>query len=396
MKNVISIGAGNEQVPSIREAKNLGLRVIALDRNKDAEGFKIADVGEVVDIKNKNEVVNIAKKYNIKAVIPAPIGRYLTTVGAVNDAMGLVGISELAADTCVDKVKFNKSLVRANKKCARQIVAAGYRQVLVAVRKIGIPCILKPRYGSGSRGVVVIRCVEEIEKKIKEHLDNCLNEDSLIEELIEGKEFGVDGVVIDGKFTLVLVREKLLTELPYRQEIGYIAPARIDNDMLNDIRKGLEVCCKILGINNCMVNADILVTHGNEIIPIELSGRPAGLLNSNYIIPCATGINFLRNGIKMHLKEENSFQAEFLKPIFLRFLDISEGEVIDIPNRNMLSYRKNILKYECNIKSGDILNKVTCGKDVYARGFIITTGKTIEQAIAEVDRILGMFKILKK
>ena len=46
------------------------------------------------------------KKYNIKAVLPTPIGRYLSTVGAVNDALNLKGIGKESALKCVDKVEF--------------------------------------------------------------------------------------------------------------------------------------------------------------------------------------------------------------------------------------------------------------------------------------------------
>lgn len=395
MINVFSVGAGKEQLKSIIEAQKMGLKVIALDGNLDSEGLKVADIGEVVDIKNKQEVIHTARRYNIKAVIPSPIGRYLTTVGAVNDALGLIGISEQAAINCTDKVKFNTLIAEANIKCANQVIASSYDEVICAVKKIGFPCILKPRYGSGSRGVIVIERMEGIEKKVMQHIDNCLKEDSIIEELLDGTEVGVDGAVVDSEFILTLVREKILTPFPYRQEIGYIAPARIENNMIKKIRQEINRLCQVLKLNNCLIQVDIIINENNKIIPIEIAGRPSGLMLSSFMTPYVTGINFLKNGIKLNLGEDSNFEAEFLRPVFLRFLDITNGKVLNVPNEEIVNSRKNILKYKCNIKCGDVLREVTCGRDVYYRGVIITTGATMNEAINEVNDVLDMFEIAK-
>src|SRR3990170_1230012 len=51
-KAVMILGAGVMQLPMIRKAKDMGLFVIASDRNADAEGFKEADFALTLDIKS--------------------------------------------------------------------------------------------------------------------------------------------------------------------------------------------------------------------------------------------------------------------------------------------------------------------------------------------------------
>ena len=46
-------------------SKELGYKVIAVDRDKSAVGLKFADISYIIDIKNEEEIINIAKKYNI-------------------------------------------------------------------------------------------------------------------------------------------------------------------------------------------------------------------------------------------------------------------------------------------------------------------------------------------
>src|SRR5262249_55540320 len=48
MKTVLFVGAGRHQLRAIQRAKELGIRVVAADRNPEAPGLAEADVGEVV------------------------------------------------------------------------------------------------------------------------------------------------------------------------------------------------------------------------------------------------------------------------------------------------------------------------------------------------------------
>lgn len=45
----------------------------------------------------------------------------------------------------------------------------------------------------------------------------------MIEEFIDGIEYGLDAVVIDRKYHHILIREKQITPLPYRQAIANIS-----------------------------------------------------------------------------------------------------------------------------------------------------------------------------
>ncbi|WBW99775.1 ATP-grasp domain-containing protein [Oceanirhabdus sp. W0125-5] len=105
---------------------------------------------------------------------------------------------------------------------------------------------------------------------------------------------------MNGKFVLTLVREKLLTSLPYRQEVGYISPARIDNNIFKLIEQEVNIWCEILKLNNCVIHVDLIInnTYDNAIIPIEISGRPSGLMRSSFMTPYSTGINFCRMELK--------------------------------------------------------------------------------------------------
>src|SRR5690606_992822 len=102
------------------------------------------------------------------------------------------------------------------------------------------------------------------------------NESTLIEKFIEGIEYGIDARIINGQFELLLIREKILTKLPYRQEVGYLAPAVLNETTKRKIIKMFQEIISYMGVDECLFNADIIIKD-QEIFIIECSGRPAGL-----------------------------------------------------------------------------------------------------------------------
>ena len=57
--NSLIIGAGKEQIYFIKEAKKLGINIIALDESPIAEGLNFVDIPIVIDIKDEKRVIEI-------------------------------------------------------------------------------------------------------------------------------------------------------------------------------------------------------------------------------------------------------------------------------------------------------------------------------------------------
>ena len=104
------IGASEEALHTIEKAHEYGLTVVALDGNGKAPGLSAADKALVVDISDEEETIRAVREEKADFVLTVPIGRYLTTIGAVNDALTLPGISKEMAVLCTDKYSFHKKL----------------------------------------------------------------------------------------------------------------------------------------------------------------------------------------------------------------------------------------------------------------------------------------------
>ncbi len=106
------ISASSESLIAIAYAKKLGLKVVAFDINPAAPGLKEADISYNEDIANPNKIIAILERDGLipAVILPVPIGRYLITIGALNDYYNLNGFSYKMADICTDKLKFAKAL----------------------------------------------------------------------------------------------------------------------------------------------------------------------------------------------------------------------------------------------------------------------------------------------
>ena len=116
-KTIMILGAGPEQVEAIEIAKNLGLKVIAVDGNPNAQGLEIADIGLAEDIKDVNRMIKIGQKYDIDGVMTHAV-EIPQIVAKVAKRLNLPGIEPEVAERATDKLKRIKCFKESGVSCA--------------------------------------------------------------------------------------------------------------------------------------------------------------------------------------------------------------------------------------------------------------------------------------
>ncbi len=405
-RNAVIIGANEEAVFSMELAHRYGLHIDALDGNAKAAGMPAADEAHHVDINDLKAVYAITDRIRPSVVLPAPIGHCLTTVGAVNDRYGLVGVSERAAVLCTDKYLFHEELTKAGLRDAEQVLLPkgsvmmddGTEKDLVRKTLSQLtqyPVVVKPRYGSGSRGVEICGSDQELECLLRYELcadGGALTEDYVAESCIPGPEYGIDGAYAGGEFCMVLLRRKQNTPPPYRQCVGYESVLPREEPLFYErcIRLMQEVG-EIVGLRNCVVHADIIRRMTDEPFVIEASARPSGHHLSDRFTPLATGVTLVEDFLKLAMPELGSeglcavgqlFRPRNTRKLRIRYFDLRPGRVSEVPEADTMRKKPGVLEYVCHIRPGDLLEEVRDGASVMGRGYYILEGKDK----AELDR----------
>ncbi len=424
MKLAAIIGASAESVHTIQAARELGICVTALDGNPQAEGLRAADNGEVVDISKEEETIDKLREIGPDFLLVAPIGRYLTTIGAANDALGLRGISGEAARLCTDKWAFHEKLSAAGlRSCSCSLLSARFWEkrsdqtaqigaLFAKLQGMHYPAIIKPRYGSGSRDISIVQSYQEMQKKISS-ISFHAKEDFVVEELVDGQEYGVDGAVVGDTFQLILLRKKLVTPLPARQAVGYYSV--LPGEMTEQMQDYLQKVISLLGLRDCLLHADLICAEtqeqaaGNPFI-IELSARPSGHYLHDLFTPLATGVDMAAEMVRYQIGEPYRFLPDSVTPMLIRYFDFTGKAAGKIPTaeraREVLTEHElpvSLLRYECHIHPHEKLAPPNTGHVLMERGFFILKAlqKDIGRQEAEyllergAERILEAFQVTK-
>lgn len=397
MLSALIVGANADSIHAINSAKKLGLTVAAIDGDSESEGFIYACENYTVDISNKELVLDISNKIQPKLVIPTPIGRFLTSVGAINDQHKLNGISEKSAILCTDKHVFHKVLSAQNNRNAKHIlVNAGIGNFNDINANLTYPAIIKPRYGSGSRDVFTVFNSDQMKLCFAEKFP--CDEDYIIESCKEGDEYGVDGAVINGVFQLISLRKKMLTPFPFRQCVGYFSTPECEENftLFMLTRACINKVCNILNINNSLLHADVIYDGGPDIFVIEISARPAGHFLYDVFVPLSTGIDMVSEFIKFSLPELNqsyTFDPSHKKSkcMLIKFFDFSKGRITVVPDENYLYNHYPVKKYVCSLKPGMTMDKITDGKSIIGRGYYIIEADNNNELLGISKEIEGHF-----
>lgn len=161
-----------------------------------------------------------------------------------------------------------------------------------AIKEVGVPCVVKPVFGSNSFGTVKIDTEKQIQDVIKEVKLNTTSSTSeafknfesifLVEEYMQGPVVSIDGIVQDKKPQIVgMVEFAMGPEPRFTQEADYIPP-RFDKKTIEDAYKMTERIVKTLEFNNCGFHCEMRLTpEGPKLIEIA-SRLPGGPLQPGY------------------------------------------------------------------------------------------------------------------
>lgn len=391
------LGAGSEQLHAMRTARELGVRLVAFDRNPQAPGLALADAAIGIDPANSAAVVERCREYGVSFLLPTPMGSLLAVAGTVNAALRLPGISPGSAELCADKVKMRERLAGAGLVQPQMVELRNLDALEEVAARIGWPVIIKPRWGSGSHGVVVLRSPADISEHRDWHAMHAVRgartAATLVEEWIEGPEFGIDAAVVDGRFHGLCVRRKEVTPLPFRLATGVRTPPMLSAAQHARLMDAAARACAALGLDDCLAHIDIVLGKEDAPVIIELAGRPSGFRISSNFVPLVTGVDPAREMIRHCLGMAPDFAPTRELAGVMRMISCPPGRVVSVEGLERARGVPGIAVLECSLRPGDVARRADSGSSVLGNGHLIGTGATVEEALAACDRAESLLQI---
>src|SRR5438105_12909051 len=151
-KTLLFVGAGRHQRRAIARVRELGVRVVAVDRNADAPGLAVADAAVVVDFANVRAVTEVGRRHSVDGVLTVSADRAVPVVAAVAEDLGLPGIGRETAYLMTHKIAMRRRLAELGVAQPEFAAVRTLHEAQTALETIHLPAVLKPANTGGQRG----------------------------------------------------------------------------------------------------------------------------------------------------------------------------------------------------------------------------------------------------
>ena len=370
--DLLVVGAEVGQVPAIMAAKAMGLRVVTVDRNGSAPGMALSDSALVIDVTDISGFVRVARDFNARGAMTMQSDLPVAAVGAVNDALGLCGVSVEVAHRCSNKIAMRERLASAGipQPQFRRVRSPG--DAVTACAEIGYPCVIKAPDSSGSRGVTRVDCSADVEAAFHEAEAVARDEVLIIEEFVSGIEFGAQTFSSKGACVAVHLHDDELSDPPYMVPIAHSYPTTLPRTAVEHAREVISAAVDALGVTDGPANVDAILGADGLVQIIEVGARIGATclpeLTSYY-----TGTDWVEITILAALNEEISIRHSDPRAVAAYILQApSDGVLLDWSAPSVLLDDPRLLEWEVTAERSHQVSALRKGTDRI--GKVVATG----------------------
>lgn len=388
-KRLLILGAGRGQVGLYKAAKEMGIYTVAGTMpDNNPPGIKLADEVCLMNIANPNEVLEKAKTLKLDGIATCCMDTGVPALGKVCDALKLTGLTEEAAVMCGDKLKMKKAFMDYNVCTAKFYEISSEEDLKEALGKLELPVIIKATDLQGSNGIYISKTEEAAYRGFNEAMKATKKSYVIVEEYIEGWEFGAQAFVYNGNVLFVMPHGDETYMSHTAVPVGHYVPLDVTETVFKQTEEAVRKAITALKLNNCAVNVD-LILKDNKVYVIELTGRVGAnclpeLVQINFGIEyykMIAAMALAENPLELWKNRRDKKNAGFAKMILETKL---EGVLQKIEYTG--EYDENIIEVTFFKKEGDNIRIFENSNDCV--GQIVVQGETVNECKKHIEKVL--------
>ena len=294
------------QKSAIEAAKTLGYEVVVVDANPRAVCASFADRFERIDLKDTEGIAGFALSLGarLKAVFTCATD-FSVAVSSAAIRCGLashvhpVEAAHMASDKLLMRRRFKECGVPSP-----EFFEAGEDFVQKLEQgegaQVSFPQVVKPCDNMGARGCQLVRNDDELLVALKEALSYSRTKRAIVEDYMEGPEFSIDALVVDGRVTITGFADRHIYFAPHFVELGHTMPSSLLADKKDEVVRVFCDGVRALGLTNGAAKGDVKLTKSGAMIG-EIAARLSGGYMSGWTFPYASGFDLTREALKIAL-----------------------------------------------------------------------------------------------
>jgi biotin carboxylase len=393
MKKLMVLGAGYPQVLLMKAAKELGYKTIVASIPGDYPGFEEADEICYADISKPEEVYQEAQRLQIDGIATCCLDTGVKSIGYVCERMGLCGLSEKAATLSANKLLMKEAFMKEGVSTAKFVKVSNEESLKEAFEILEFPVIVKAVDLQGSKGIYIARTKQEAIDGFHEAMKLTRENFCIIEEYIEGNEFGAQAFVYKGEVIFVLPHGDNTYMSHTAVPVGHYVPLDKEKTILDQAIVEAKKAIRAIGLDNCAVNIDLIEKNG-KVYMIELTGR-VGATCLPELVSIYYGIDYYKMIVQMAMNENplEIFEQKSDKRTAnasRMLLSEQSGIVKEIKNEAVLD--DSVYDFSLIIEKGSRVEKFTNAKDRI--GQIIVKADTLEECENKIQEVMEKCQII--
>lgn len=333
-KTLLVLAASRYQLEAIKTAKHLGMRVITTDNAPDNPGHILADRAYAIDTTEREAVLTIARAEGIDGIISPCTDVAVTTAAYVAERLGLPGTPLAATLIATNKIAFRHFLRENGLPCPRFFELSA-TDATPDEFSFEHPWIVKPDRSSGSKGVFIVRTLEELGQFLPLSRAFSVSGSVVLEEFIEGHQGTCEGFLRESKAVLRFILDRQTPLPPFVTTTGHRMPTRLAMEAQAQIVAHIEVVFGRLGIRDGVFDCDFVWSRG-QVYLLEMTPRLGGNSISR-LLRHAAGVDIVEPAVQQAVGDVPLLPVHFqVKPMALVLLGVW--------NSGQLTYDTNALQ----------------------------------------------------
>ncbi len=391
MKTVLFVGAGRHQRRAILQARQRGLRVVAVDRSEDAPGLEAADVAETVDFMDIDAVTEVAKRHNVDGALTVSADRAVPVVAAITERLGLPTIGTATAHLMTHKIGMRRTLAEAGVPQPRFAAVRDLREGRSAIETVGFPSVLKPADSGGQRGVFRLDSRDDLDAHLHAALAESRSGEAIVESFAEGTEMNCMVVARGGESRVLTLSDRLRPPgIGFGVGWIHVYPASTYGDQLALAERVAVQAVQTLGLRDGIAFPQLIAEPHGGVVVVEVAARiPGGQMAD--LVRHAVGVDLVEVALRQALGEDVPDEIalpRFSQPLAIRFLTaqpgpLPTGVVRRIGSLDPVLAADGVVQAETYLQIGETIRPVRLDGD--RRGYVIAVADTNVQALARAE-----------
>jgi biotin carboxylase len=398
-KTVLFVGGGRHQRRAIERCRELGVIVVAVDRNEDGPGLRAADVAEIVDFTDVDGVTEIGRRYAVDGVLTVSADRAVPVVAAVAERLGLPGIGSEIAHRMTNKIAMRRLFAEEGVPQPRFAAARSLHEARLAAETVGFPAVLKPADSGGQRGVFRLESMDDLDAHLHAALAESPGEEVIVERYHDGLELNGLVVARGGAASLLTLSDRLRPAgIGFGVGWIHVYPASIFGDVLEEAERVAVHAVHALGLRDGIAFPQLLVTDDDGVLVIEVAARvPGGQMAD--LARHAVGVDVVDIALRQALGEpvpDEFVRPRFQQPLAIRFLTaepgpLPTGRVRSIGPLDRVLASPGVVQAELYLQEGETIRPVRLDGD--RRGYVIAIADTSVTALERAEAAARLVEV---